>query len=47
MTQLQVIEELKGLVECWEKETGEPLNIVGLALSSRKNLCIHPEVRNI
>ena len=40
------MEELKVLVACWEKETGEPMNIVGLALSSRKNLCIHPEVIN-
>ena len=40
----QVVEELKNLMEFYEKETGETQNLVGLALSSRKNLCIHPVV---
>ncbi|XP_013421335.1 general transcription and DNA repair factor IIH helicase subunit XPD-like [Lingula anatina] len=40
----KVVEELKTLIEYYEKETGEPNDLVGLALSSRKNLCIHPEV---
>ncbi|XP_071799505.1 general transcription and DNA repair factor IIH helicase subunit XPD-like [Asterias amurensis] len=40
----KVIEELKGLAEYYEKETGEPCNILGLVLSSRKNMCVHPQV---
>ncbi|XP_078592017.1 general transcription and DNA repair factor IIH helicase subunit XPD-like [Branchiostoma floridae x Branchiostoma japonicum] len=39
----KVLEELRKLMEYYEKETGEPPNLIGLALSSRKNLCIHPE----
>lgn len=39
-----MVEELKRLSEYYEKETGQPLNMLGLALSARKNLCIHPEV---
>lgn len=35
------------LLEFYEKVNGEPLNFTGLALSSRKNLCIHPEVNAI
>ena len=41
---IQVVEELKNLVEFYEKELGEKQDILGLALSSRKNLCIHPDV---
>ena len=44
---LQVIEELKSLMEYYEKEVGGLPNIVGMALSSRKNLCIKPEVRTM
>ena len=44
---LKVVEELKNLTAYYEKETGENANIVGLALSSRKNLCVHPDVRKI
>lgn len=40
----QVIEELRKLLDFHEKQTGEKLPFLGLALSSRKNLCIHPEV---
>ncbi|EDO46754.1 predicted protein [Nematostella vectensis] len=40
----KVMEELKKLTEYYESETGEKPNILALALSSRKNLCIHPEV---
>lgn len=40
----QVIEELRKLVNFYEKQEGEKLPFLGLALSSRKNLCIHPEV---
>ncbi|ETE58005.1 TFIIH basal transcription factor complex helicase XPD subunit, partial [Ophiophagus hannah] len=38
-----VIEELRKLVDFHEKQTGQKLPFLGLALSSRKNLCIHPE----
>ena len=41
---MQVMEELKVLLEYYEKESGEKPAILGVALSSRKNLCIHPEV---
>ncbi|XP_078517020.1 general transcription and DNA repair factor IIH helicase subunit XPD isoform X1 [Lissotriton helveticus] len=40
----KVIEELRKLLEFCEKETGEKKPFLGLALSSRKNLCVHPEV---
>ncbi|NXG52470.1 ERCC2 helicase, partial [Psilopogon haemacephalus] len=40
----KVIEELRKLLEFYEKELGQKLPFLGLALSSRKNLCIHPEV---
>lgn len=41
---LQVVEELSQLMKYYEKMTRESINILGLALSSRKNLCIHPQV---
>ena len=47
VSDLQVIEELKSLMEYYEKEVGGLPNIVGMALSSRKNLCIKPEVRTM
>ncbi|KAI0210009.1 General transcription and DNA repair factor IIH helicase subunit XPD [Lamellibrachia satsuma] len=40
----KVVEELRNLVEYYEKELSEKLSIVGLALSSRKNMCVHPEL---
>ncbi|XP_015599647.1 general transcription and DNA repair factor IIH helicase subunit XPD [Cephus cinctus] len=40
----KVLEELKKLIEYYEKETKSKPKIVGLVLSSRKNMCIHPEV---
>ncbi|XP_069769275.1 general transcription and DNA repair factor IIH helicase subunit XPD isoform X3 [Narcine bancroftii] len=40
----KVIEELRKLLEYYEKQTGEKKQFLALALSSRKNLCIHPEV---
>lgn len=43
----QVIEELRKLKGYIEKETGEPSNIVGVGLASRKHLCINPEVRTL
>uniref|UniRef100_A0A8C7JGA0 General transcription and DNA repair factor IIH helicase subunit XPD n=2 Tax=Oncorhynchus TaxID=8016 RepID=A0A8C7JGA0_ONCKI len=40
----KVVEELRKLMEFYSKETGEKNNILALALSSRKNLCVHPEI---
>eukprot|EP00043_Microstomoeca_roanoka_P005591 m.56764 g.56764 ORF g.56764 m.56764 type:complete len:776 (+) comp13031_c0_seq3:84-2411(+) len=40
----KVLEELNGLMAYIAKETGMPPKYLGLALSSRKNLCIHEEV---
>lgn len=42
----KVMEELKKLLLYYEKQDGEYPHLVGLVLSSRKNLCIHPEVRD-
>lgn len=44
---LKVVEELRKLLEYYTKQTGENNNFLALALSSRKNLCIHPEVKTI
>lgn len=43
----KVIEELKKLMDYYEKETECKQKILGLVLSSRKNMCIHPEVIDI
>uniref|UniRef100_A0AAY4EDA1 General transcription and DNA repair factor IIH helicase subunit XPD n=1 Tax=Denticeps clupeoides TaxID=299321 RepID=A0AAY4EDA1_9TELE len=43
----RVVEELRKLMEFYAKETGEKNNFLALALSSRKNLCIHPEVSSL
>ncbi|KAG2469083.1 ERCC2 helicase, partial [Polypterus senegalus] len=43
----KVVEELKKLMEFYEKMTGEKQNFLALALSSRKNLCVHPEVSSL
>ncbi|KAF0296353.1 General transcription and DNA repair factor IIH helicase subunit XPD [Amphibalanus amphitrite] len=40
----KVLEELAKLNRFIEKQTGQKTKLVGLAVSSRKNLCIHPEV---
>ncbi|CAN8032100.1 unnamed protein product [Ixodes persulcatus] len=40
----KVVEELRRLLKHYHKETGEDMDVLGLCLSSRKNLCIHPEV---
>nr|XP_056702172.1 general transcription and DNA repair factor IIH helicase subunit XPD isoform X3 [Euleptes europaea] len=40
----KVIEELRKLLDFHERQMGEKLPFLALALSSRKNLCIHPEV---
>lgn len=42
----KVLEELRKLLKYYDDNVpGEPLKFVGLALSSRKNLCIHPDVK--
>ena len=38
------MKELKRLVKYYEMELGSIPKILGVALSSRKNLCIHPIV---
>nr|XP_057937020.1 general transcription and DNA repair factor IIH helicase subunit XPD isoform X2 [Doryrhamphus excisus] len=43
----KVVEELRKLMEFYSKETGEKNNFLALALSSRKNLCIHTEVSSL
>uniref|UniRef100_A0A4W4HLP8 General transcription and DNA repair factor IIH helicase subunit XPD n=1 Tax=Electrophorus electricus TaxID=8005 RepID=A0A4W4HLP8_ELEEL len=43
----KVVEELRKLMDFYTKETGEKNNFLALALSSRKNLCIHPEVSSL
>jgi len=43
----QVVEEMKIVVAYYEKETGQPANLLGIALSARRNLCIHPEAWKI
>ncbi|XP_076463714.1 general transcription and DNA repair factor IIH helicase subunit XPD-like [Babylonia areolata] len=40
----KVVEEMRQLMEYYEKETGEQSDFVGVALSSRKNMCVHPDV---
>uniref|UniRef100_UPI00358E0210 general transcription and DNA repair factor IIH helicase subunit XPD isoform X2 n=1 Tax=Myxine glutinosa TaxID=7769 RepID=UPI00358E0210 len=43
----KVMMELKKLVLYYNKETNTPSDLLALALSSRKNLCIHPEVKSL
>lgn len=38
------MEELKVLMKAYKEEVGQAPELLGVALSSRKNLCIHPEV---
>ena len=38
------MDELKKLLDVYQREIGHAPEILALALSSRKNLCIHPEV---
>ncbi|KAK6632172.1 General transcription and DNA repair factor IIH helicase subunit XPD [Polyplax serrata] len=40
----KVVEELRLLLNYIEQETEKPTKMLGLVLSSRKNLCVHPEV---
>lgn len=41
----KVVEELRLLLNYIEQETGKSTKMLGLVLSSRKNLCLHPEVK--
>jgi len=43
----KVIEELRKLLAFYQEQATEKLDFVGLMLSSRKNLCCHPEVSNV
>lgn len=40
----KIMEELKKLLDYYEKQDGQYPSLVGLVLSSRKNMCIHPQV---
>ncbi|CAH1134222.1 unnamed protein product [Ceutorhynchus assimilis] len=40
----KVMEELKKLLDYYEKQDGQYPSLIGLVLSSRKNMCIHPQV---
>ncbi|XP_077142489.1 general transcription and DNA repair factor IIH helicase subunit XPD isoform X2 [Ranitomeya variabilis] len=40
----KVVEELRKLTDYIQAQTGEKLNFLALALSSRRNLCVNPEV---
>lgn len=40
----KVVMELKNLVTYYEKHAPHQVGLLGLVLSSRKNMCIHPEV---
>lgn len=44
---LQVIEEMRNLMKYYEKELGEQPQFLGVALSSRKNMCINQEVGTV
>ncbi|KAL8590345.1 General transcription and DNA repair factor IIH helicase subunit XPD [Nucella lapillus] len=35
---------MRNLMDYFEKETGEQSDFLGVALSSRKNMCVHPDV---
>ncbi len=41
------MKELETLLNCYEKELGKKPKLLGVALSSRKNLCIHPTVISV
>ena len=40
----QTLQELRVLIDYYTHVDGKKPNFLGLALSARKNLCIHPEV---
>jgi DNA excision repair protein ERCC-2 len=39
-----VLQELKDLIEYRQRYLDQPVPILALGLSSRKNLCVHPSV---
>lgn len=42
----KVMEEMRGLIKYIQSHLGDKMpGFLGLALSSRKNLCIHPDIR--
>ena len=44
----KTVGEMKRLIEFYKKQTNQPdLKFLGLSLSSRKNLCIHPEANKL
>ncbi|CAF4290039.1 unnamed protein product [Rotaria sp. Silwood2] len=43
----KVMSEMKRLISYYEKELNEKQKFIGIAMSSRKNLCIHPEVSQL
>ncbi|XP_038623043.1 general transcription and DNA repair factor IIH helicase subunit XPD [Tachyglossus aculeatus] len=43
----KVIEELRKLLDSIERHEGKKLPFLALALSSRRNLCVHPEVSSL
>ena len=43
---VQAMSELDRLLKSYERELGKRPKLLGVALSSRKNLCVHPMVRD-
>ena len=43
----KVMSEMKRLIAYYEKELHEKQKFIGIAMSSRKNLCIHPDVSSL
>jgi DNA excision repair protein ERCC-2 len=43
----KVMSEMKRLIDYYEKELKEKQKFIGIAMSSRKNLCIHPDVSQL
>ncbi|CAF1068141.1 unnamed protein product [Rotaria magnacalcarata] len=43
----KVMSEMKRLIAYYEKELNEKQKFIGIAMSSRKNLCVHPEVSQL
>lgn len=42
----KVMEELKKLLNYYEMQDGQYPSMIGVVLTSRKNLCIHPQVNS-
>ncbi len=41
------MDEIKTLMKAYQTELGETPQLLSVALSARKNICIHPEVRPV